>query len=59
MLDPALLTEEQKTAIMTQFAQLSTRGIIEINQEMDDPINPIEATQGIRETRAFGRVVHI
>ena len=38
MLNPALLNEEQKTAIMTQFSQLVERGIIDINQDIDDPI---------------------
>ena len=38
MLNPALLTEEQKTAIMTQFSQLVERGILDINQDIDDPI---------------------
>ena len=38
MLNPALLNEEQKTAIMTQFSQLVERGILDINQDIDDPI---------------------
>ena len=38
MLNPALLNEEQKTAIMTQFSQLVERGIIDINLDIDDPI---------------------
>lgn len=38
MLNPALLNEEQKTAIMTQFSQLVERGIIDIIQDIDDPI---------------------
>jgi hypothetical protein len=37
-LNPALLNEEQKTAIMTQFSQLVERGILDINQDIDDPI---------------------
>jgi hypothetical protein len=38
MLNPALLNEEQKTAIMTQFSQLVERGILDINLDIDDPI---------------------
>ncbi len=38
MLNPALLTEEQKTAIMTQFSQLVERGILDINHDIDNPI---------------------
>lgn len=38
MLNPAFLNEEQKTAIMTQFSQLVERGILDINQDIDDPI---------------------
>ena len=38
MLNPAFLDEEQKAAIMTQFSQLVERGIIDINQDIDDPI---------------------
>jgi hypothetical protein len=38
MLNPALLNEKQKTAIMTQFSQLVERGILDINQDIDDPI---------------------
>ena len=38
MLNPALLNEDQKTAIMTQFSQLVERGILDINQDIDDPI---------------------
>ena len=38
MLNPALLSEEQKTAIMNQFSQLVERGILDINQDIDDPI---------------------
>jgi len=38
MLNPALLNEEQKTDIMTQFSQLIERGILDINQDIDDPI---------------------
>lgn len=38
MLNPALLNEEKKTAIMTQFSQLVERGIIDIIQDIDDPI---------------------
>jgi hypothetical protein len=38
MLNPALLNEEQKMAIMTQFSQLLERGIIDIDQDIDDPI---------------------
>ena len=46
MLNPALLNEEQKTAIMTQFSELVERGILDINQDIDDPIR-----------QAFERVV--
>ena len=38
MLNPVLLNEEQKTAIMTQFSKLVERGILDINQDIDDPI---------------------
>jgi hypothetical protein len=38
MLNPALLNEEQKTDIMTQFSQLVERGILDINQDLNDPI---------------------
>ncbi len=38
MLNPALLNEEQKATIMTQFSQLVERGILDINQDIDNPI---------------------
>lgn len=38
MLNPALLNEEQKTSIIIQFSQLVERGILDINQDIDDPI---------------------
>lgn len=38
MLNPALLNEEQKTAIMSQFSQLLERGILDIKQDINDPI---------------------
>lgn len=38
MLNPTLLNEEQKTDIMTQFSQLVDRGILDINQDLNDPI---------------------
>lgn len=38
MLNPALLNEEQKTTITTQFSKLVERGILDINQDIDDPI---------------------
>ncbi len=38
MLNPALLKKEQKEAIMTQFSKLVERGILDINQDIDDPI---------------------
>ncbi|MBE6255564.1 MAG: SAM-dependent DNA methyltransferase [Prevotella sp.] len=38
MLNPSLLTEQQKTTILTQFSQLVERGILDIDQDIDDPI---------------------
>ena len=38
MLNPSLLTEEQKKTILTQFSQLVERGILNIHQDIDDPI---------------------
>lgn len=38
MLNPALLTEEQTTDIMEKFTALSARGIVDINQDLSDPI---------------------
>lgn len=38
MLNPAMLTEEQITVIMEKFTALSARGIVDINQDLSDPI---------------------
>lgn len=38
LLNPALLTEEQKKDILEKFSALSARGIIDINQEFNDPV---------------------
>ena len=38
MLNPALLTKEQSSAIMEKFSALSVRGIVDINQDLSDPI---------------------
>ena len=38
LLNPALLTEAQKADILEKFSALSARGIIDINQEFNDPI---------------------
>ena len=38
LLNPALLTVEQKADILEKFSALSARGIIDINQEFNDPI---------------------
>lgn len=36
MLNPALLTVEQKTDIMEKFSVLEERGIVDINQDLND-----------------------
>lgn len=36
MLNPALLTAEQKTDIMEKFSALAERGIVDINQDLND-----------------------
>ena len=38
MLNPALLNQEQKTDIMEKFEALMSRGIVDINQDMEDPV---------------------
>lgn len=38
MLNPALLSEEQKTDIMEKFSALTERGIVDINNDLNDPI---------------------
>lgn len=38
MLNPALLTEEQTADIMDKFSALTERGIVNINQDLSDPI---------------------
>lgn len=38
LLNPAMLTKVQKKEILKKFSALSTRGIIDINQEFNDPI---------------------
>lgn len=38
MLNPTLLSKDQKTDIMDKFSALAERGIVEINQDMSDPI---------------------
>ena len=38
MLNPALLNQEQKTDIMEKFEPLMSRGIVDINQDMEDPV---------------------
>ena len=38
MLNPALLNQEQKTDIMEKFEILMSRGIVDINQDMEDPV---------------------
>ena len=38
MLNPALLNENQKADIMDKFAALMSRGIVDINQDMEDPV---------------------
>jgi hypothetical protein len=38
MLNPALLNQEQKTDIMNKFRILMSRGIVDINQDMEDPV---------------------
>jgi len=38
MLNPALLTEEQTADIMNKFSALTERGIVDINQDLLDPI---------------------
>ena len=38
MLNPASLNEEQKNDIMDKFEALTLRGIVDINQDMEDPI---------------------
>jgi hypothetical protein len=38
MLNPALLNENQKSDIMEKFEALMSRGIVDINQDMEDPV---------------------
>jgi hypothetical protein len=38
MLNLALLNQEQKTDIMEKFEILMSRGIVDINQDMEDPV---------------------
>ena len=38
MLNPALLSEEQKTDIMEKFSAMTERGVVDINQDLNDPI---------------------
>ena len=38
MLNPALLNQEQKADIMEKFEILMSRGIVDINQDMEDPV---------------------
>jgi hypothetical protein len=38
MLNPAMLNENQKTVILNEFAALMSRGVVDINQDMEDPI---------------------
>ena len=38
MLNPALLNESQKADIMEKFEVLMSRGIVDINQDMEDPV---------------------
>jgi hypothetical protein len=38
MLNPNLLTDKQKSDILEKFVPLINRGIIDINQDLDDPV---------------------
>ena len=38
MLNPSLLSEEQQTDILEKFAALLSRGIVDINQDIEDPV---------------------
>jgi type I restriction-modification system DNA methylase subunit len=38
MLNPSLLNEEQKIEITDKFSALMSRGIVDINQDMEDPV---------------------
>ena len=38
MLNPNLLTDKQKSDILVKFVPLINRGIIDINQDLDDPV---------------------
>ena len=38
MLNPALLNDEQKTNILSKFASLVKRGVVDVNRDIDDPI---------------------
>ena len=38
MFNPALLNENQKADIMDRFAALMSRGIVDINHDMEDPV---------------------
>lgn len=38
MLNPALLNQEQKTDIIEKFEVLMSRGIVDINQDLEDPV---------------------
>ena len=54
MLNPDLLTDEQKTDILDKFAALTTRGIIDINQDIEDPIR-LEFDMAVLNAFSIGR----